>query len=85
MRVDRKSFDMILNRIWPYIGKRLAIFNRDPISADRQLALTPYRFGHVTSNVIEDFFGVSESLAEVVMVLKIQKLMLPPFNVLQYI
>ena len=64
MRVNRDTFDMILQTIQPYIEKQPTNFNQTPISPHRQLGLTLYRLGHgVTLTVLEDLFGVSEALA----------------------
>ena len=64
MRINRDTFNMILQTIQPYIQKQPTNFNQMPISPDRQLGLTLYRLGHgVTLTVLEDLFGVSEAFA----------------------
>ena len=57
---------MILDVIRPYIEKVPTNLNKNPITPDRQLGLTLYRLGHgVTYTVLEELFGVSESLAAI--------------------
>ena len=66
MRIERDTFDKILRVIQPHIEKKPTNFNKTPISANRQLGLTLYRLGHgVTCTMLEELFGVSESLVAV--------------------
>lgn len=66
MRIERETFNMILDVIRPYIEKVPTNLNKNLITPDRQLGLTLYRLGHgVTYTVLEELFGVSESLAAI--------------------
>ena len=64
LRINRETFNMILERISVIITKTPTNFVPDPIEDHRQLALTLYRLGHGCSfRVLADVFGVSISLA----------------------
>lgn len=64
LRINRDSFNLILNRISPMILKQPTNMVPNPIEDHRQLALTLYRMAHGCSfTVLKDVFGVSQSLA----------------------
>ena len=66
VRIQRKTFDMILNIVEPYLTKEETNLNQHPISVNRQLGLTLYRLGHWASfTTLSQLFGVSISLASV--------------------
>ena len=63
-RINRDTFEYVLNIIKPFIEKTPTNLVPNPIEADRQLALTIYRLAHGCDfAVISDLFGVSKSLA----------------------
>ena len=64
MRINRETFDFILERIAHLIHKKPTYMSPNPIEDHRQLGLTIYRLAHGCSfKVIMDIFGVSQSLA----------------------
>ena len=64
VRINRKTFEYLLERISPQLRKTPTNLNQDPIEPHRQLGLTLYRMGHGCSyTVIEDLFGTSVTLA----------------------
>ena len=66
VRIQRETFDMILNIVESYLTKKETNLNQHPISANRQLGLTLYRLGHGASfTTLSQSFGVSISLAGV--------------------
>ena len=63
-RINRETFNFILQTIEPYITKTPTNIVPDPIEPEKQLALTIYRLAHgVSFLVIGDLFGISKSLA----------------------
>ena len=63
VRINRETFDYLLDRISPQLCKTPTNLNQDPIEPHRQLGLTLYRLGHGCSyTVIEDLFGISITL-----------------------
>ena len=66
VRIQRETFDMILNKVEPHLTKKETNLNQHPISVSRQLGLTLYRNGHGASfTTLSQLFGVSISLASV--------------------
>ena len=64
LRIDRGTFQELLDKIGHFLEKKSTNFEPFPIEPHRQLALTLYRLGHgCTFAVISDLFGVSVSLA----------------------
>ena len=60
MRVDKATFDLILNRINASIYKTPTNMEQNPLESHRQLALTFYILGHgCFFRVVSDLFGVS--------------------------
>ena len=49
VRIQRETFDMILNIVESYLTEKETNLNQHPISANRQLGLTLYRLGHGAS------------------------------------
>ena len=63
VRVNRDTFNFILDEIRPDIEKTPTNLKPTPIEAHRQLGLSLYRLAHGSDfQVIEDVFGVSKSL-----------------------
>ena len=63
-RINRETFNFILQTIEPYITKTPTNIVPDPIEPEKQLALTIYRLAHgVSFLVIGDLFVISKSLA----------------------
>ena len=63
LRVNRDTFDFILNATEDLITKEVTKFKK-PVSADRQLGLTLYRLAHGCSySTVGDLFGVASSTA----------------------
>ena len=63
-RINRETFNFILQTIEPYITKTPTNIVLDPIEPEKQLALTIYRSAHgVSFLVIGDLFGISKLLA----------------------
>ena len=66
VRIQSKTFDMILSIVETYLTKEGTNLNQHPISVNRQLGLTLYRLGHGASfTTLSQLFGVSISLASV--------------------
>ena len=66
VRIQRETFDMILNIVEPYLKKKEMNLNQHPINVNRQLGLTLYRLGHEASfTTLSQLFGVSIYLASV--------------------
>ena len=64
MRINRETFDFVLERIAHLLHKEPTYMVPKPIEDHRQLSLTIYRLVHGCSfKVIMDIFGVSQSLA----------------------
>ena len=64
VRINRETFEYLLEKISPQLRKTPTNLNQDPIEPHRQLGLTLYRLGHGCSyTVIEDLFGISMTLA----------------------
>ena len=66
VRIQRETFDMILNIVKPYLTKKETNLNQHPISVNRRLGLTLHQLGHGTSfKIFSELFGVSMSLPSV--------------------
>ena len=64
LRLNRTSFEFILNCVRALIVKQQIDIIPNPIEEHRQLALTIYRLAHSFSfNFLKDSFGLSQSLA----------------------
>ena len=64
LRINKETFEFILERIQPFIYKQPMRMVPNPIETHRQLGLTIYWMAHGCSfKVIKDIFGVSQSLA----------------------
>ena len=64
MRINRETFDFILERIAPLIHKEPTYMVTNPIEDHRQLGLTICRLVHgCWFKVMMNIFGVSQSLA----------------------
>ena len=65
LRVNRETFELMLQIIEIYIVKEPTNMVRFPIELHRQLGITLYRCAHgCTFSTVADLFGVSMSLAE---------------------
>ena len=63
LRVNRDTFHFILNNISDLIIREVTKF-KQPVSPDRQLAITLYRLAHGCSHsTVGDLFGVASSIA----------------------
>ena len=49
VRIQHRTFDMILSIVEPYLTKKETNLNQHPISVNRQLGLTLYQLGHGVS------------------------------------
>ena len=59
MRVNRTTFNLLLNTLWDGLVLTPTNFVLEPTSPDRQLAASIYRLAHgVTYIVLEDVFGI---------------------------
>ena len=59
VRINRQTFEFLLEKISPKLEKTPTNLNSDPIEPRCQLGLTLYRLGHGSSyTTIEDLFGV---------------------------
>ena len=61
MRINRTTFNLLLNTLWDGMVLTPTNFVPEPTSSDRQLAASLYRLTHgVTYTVLEDVFGISK-------------------------
>ena len=64
LRLNRETFDFILDRIRPELEKKPTNTKPNPSTVGRQLASTLYRYAHGTSFItVGHLFGISKELA----------------------
>ena len=63
MRINRTTFNLLLNALWDGLVLTPTNFVPEPTSPDRQLAASLYRLAHgVTYTLLEDVFGILKEL-----------------------